>query len=120
MSAREVILNAIPPQFNDLPFQIPPTNPVVQPYITYISDVITIPANTEFLTNRIRIDGADISNKKVVVSCHVEDGGNFDGSVPFGISTWVEDTPNTDILVSFWNASASNKDVRAVIVCFTD
>jgi hypothetical protein len=119
MAVRLVNLNAIPPQFNQLPFQIPPTNPVVQPYITYISEVITIPATTEFLTERFTIEGVDTANKKLVVSCHVEDGGNFDGSVPFGISTWVEDDP-TDILVSFWNASASSKDVRAVIVFFTD
>lgn len=118
MSAREVYLNAIPPQFNNLPFQIPPTNPVVQPYVTFISDVINIPANTVFLEERITVPNADITNRKVIVSCLVADGVNFTGDLPFGISTWIEDVPDTDILVSFWNETAGGKNVRVAIINF--
>lgn len=116
MSAREVILNAIPPQFNDLPFQIPPTNPAVQPYVTYLSDIVTIPANTTFLDERFTIVGANIPNRKVVVSCKLEDGIDYTGDLPFGISTWIDDAPATDILVSFWNETANDEDVRVMIV----
>jgi len=118
MSAREVTLNAIPPQFNNLPFQIPPTNPVVQPYVTFISDVITIPANTTFLNERITVPNADITNRKVIVSCQLIDGVDYNLALPFGISTWVEDVPDTDILVSFWNSSGIDKDVRVAIINF--
>ena len=121
MSARMVNLNAIPLQYADLlPFQIPPTNPVVQPYLTFVSDVITIPANTDFLVERFTIAGADVPANAIVVSCKLVDGVDYSLALPFGISTWVDDAPDTDVLVTFWNSSGIDKDVRAVIVTFVN
>lgn len=116
MSARDVMLNIIPPQFDFLPFQIPPIQG--QSYTTFVSSVFTIPANTVLLQQRYTIAGANINNKKVSVSCKVEDDIDYNGSLPFGIATWIDDAPATDILISYWNETNADIDVRAVVIVF--
>lgn len=121
MSVKQLFLNSIPAQFNTLPFQIPPTNPVVQPYKTFFtSNTITIPPNTTFLNLNFTLLGANISLNKVVVSCKLVDGVDYTTALPFGILSWVANTPpNTDIIVSFWNSSGINKVVQVVFVVFS-
>lgn len=120
MSVKQLFLNSIPAQFNTLPFQIPPIIPVVQPYKTYTSGVITIPANTTFLNTNFTLLGANTALNKVVVSCQLIDGVDYNLALPFGISSWVANTPPaTDIIVSFWNSSGINKDVVVKFVVFS-
>lgn len=117
MSAREVYQDAIVPQFNSLPFQIPPIVPVVQPYIATFTGIVTIPANTNFYDQIITLPGINVNDKKIAVSCSLVDGVDYNLALPFGIMSWVPDAPPT-IIVSFWNESGIDKDVRVEIVAF--
>lgn len=120
MSVKQLYLNSIPAQFNTLPFQIPPTNPVVQPYKTFTSGTITIPANTTFLNLNFTLSGTNIALNKVVVSLKLLDGVDYSLALPFGISSWVANTPPaTDIIVSLWNSSGIDKDVTIKFVVFS-
>lgn len=115
MSAREVYLNAIVPQFDTLPFQIPPTNPVVQAYRAVFTGVITIPANSAFFQQTITLVGINVNNKNIAVSCSLVDGVDYTNALPFGLISWTPDIQPT-IIVAFWNESGIDKDVRVEIV----
>ena len=117
MSAREVYLNAIVEQFNTLPFQIPPTNPVVQPFRSTFTSVITIPASSSFYAQTITLTGVTVNNKKIAVSCSLVDGVDYTNALPFGLLSWTPDVQPT-IILDFWNESGIDKDVRVEIVAF--
>ena len=120
MAARIVNLNAIPPQFNFLPFQIPPFTPPDYNYKTFLSEIYTIPANTTFLNETITIPDGQFTTAglgKVMISSRVIDSIDFNGALPFGLSTWVIDNA-TDIIVSFWNETAADIDIRLQILHF--
>ena len=117
MSAREVYQDAIVPQFNSLPFQIPPTNPAVQVYRATFTDTITIPANSAFYQQTITLAGVDANDKRIVVSCELVDGVDYSLALPFGLLSWTPDGPNT-IICAFWNESGIDKALRLNIVAF--
>ena len=117
MSAREVYQNAIVEQFNSLPFQIPPTNPVVQAFKASFTNTVTIPANTSFYNQSITLVGINANDKKIAVSVGLVDGVDYTNALPFGLLSWVPDSTTT-IIASFWNESGVNKDVLLEIVAF--
>ena len=117
MSAREVYQDAIVPQFNSLPFQIPPTNPAVQVYRATFTETITIPANSAFYQQTITLAGVDANDKRIAVSCELVDGVDYSLALPFGLLSWTPDSPIT-IICAFWNESGIDKALRLNIVAF--
>jgi len=117
MSAREVYLDAIVPQFDSLPFQIPLTNPVVQSFRSTFTTVITIPANSTFYAQTITLTGVTVNDKKIAVSCSLIDGVDYTNALPFGLLSWTPDVQPT-IILDFWNESGIDKDVSVEIVAF--
>jgi len=117
MSAREVYQDAIPPQFNSLPFQIPPINPVVQPYKTFLTQTIALQPNATFQNVSVIIPSANFLNYKSAVSLELQDGINFAGALPFGLSTWVNNSA-TEIIASLWNSTNAVINCRIAVVHF--
>jgi hypothetical protein len=117
MSAREVYQDAIVEQFNSLPFQIPPIKPVVQPYKTFLTQTIALQPNTAFQNVSVIIPTADFINYQTAVSLELQDGINFASALPFGLSTWVNDSA-TEIIASLWNSTNAIINCRIAVVHF--